>query len=61
MGRALGMVERHRTGAARIQLIRPHLIHVRMGPEDHVLLGDTWVIRVNDGVWETVTVLEQGD
>jgi len=36
-------------------------IHVRMGPDDHILLGDTWVTRVNDGVWETVTVLEQGD
>ncbi len=36
-------------------------IHVRMGPDDHILLGDTWVTRVNDGVWETVIVLEQGD
>ena len=36
-------------------------IQVRMGPDDHVLLGDTWVTRVNDGVWETVVVLEQDD
>ncbi|TVS11381.1 MAG: branched-chain amino acid ABC transporter substrate-binding protein, partial [Wenzhouxiangella sp.] len=36
-------------------------IHVRTGPDDHILFGDTWVTRVNDGVWQMVTVLEQGD
>ncbi len=33
-------------------------IHVRMSPEDHILLGDTWITRVNDGVWETKAVIE---
>ncbi len=36
-------------------------IHVRMGPDRHILLGDTWVTRVQAGVWETMAVLEQGD
>jgi len=34
-------------------------VHVRMGPDDHILLGDTWITRVRDGVWETQTVIEQ--
>ncbi len=34
-------------------------VHVRMGPEDHILLGDTWITRVTGGVWETQTVIEQ--
>ncbi len=33
-------------------------VHVRMGPDDHILLGDTWVTRVNSGVWETKAVIE---
>ncbi len=33
-------------------------IHVRMSPEDHILLGDTWITRVSDGVWETKAVIE---
>jgi len=34
-------------------------VRVRMGPDDHILLGDTWITRVRDGVWETQTVIEQ--
>ena len=34
-------------------------VHVRMGPDDHILLGDTWITRVSGGVWETQAVLEQ--
>ncbi len=34
-------------------------VHVRMGPDDHMLLGDTWITRVHDGVWETRAVIEQ--
>lgn len=33
-------------------------VHVRMGPDDHILLGDTWITRVSDGVWETKAVIE---
>jgi branched-chain amino acid transport system substrate-binding protein len=33
-------------------------VHVRMGPDRHILMGDTWVTRVNNGVWETMAVLE---
>ena len=34
-------------------------IHVRMSPEDHILLGDTWITRVRGGVWETEAVIER--
>jgi len=34
-------------------------VQVRMGPDRHILMGDTWVTRVRNGVWETVAVLEQ--
>ncbi len=34
-------------------------IDIRMGPDDHILLGDTWITRVRDGVWETEAVIEQ--
>ncbi|TVQ40928.1 MAG: branched-chain amino acid ABC transporter substrate-binding protein [Wenzhouxiangella sp.] len=33
-------------------------IHVRMGPDDHILLGDTWITRVRGGIWETEAVIE---
>lgn len=36
-------------------------IHVRMGPDRHILLGDTWVTRVTGGVWETIAVLAQDE
>lgn len=34
-------------------------VQVRMGPDRHILMGDTWVTRVRNGVWETAVVLQQ--
>ncbi len=34
-------------------------VHVRMSADDHILLGDTWITQVENGLWETRVVIEQ--
>ena len=36
-------------------------VDVHMGPDDHILLGDTWITQVAGGVWETRAVIGQDD
>lgn len=32
-------------------------VHVRMSSNNHILMGDTWIVQARGGVWETEAVL----